>query len=115
MYNYVTTSVSDAAFLPFITLRTTDGVVKKDLPPSDDTTSIDIDIPYGLTFDKTSQTTAYVSYSYTYAFFVILNFLIKTGCDKWILLLRPKSNFSAESSSLQWIRHCGIPCRPILE
>ena len=53
--------VSDADYLPFTRLRTTNNVVRKELPPADDTTSTDIDIPYGLPFDNTSQTTAYVS------------------------------------------------------
>ena len=54
-------SVSDTDFLPFTRLRTTGSVVKKDLPPADDVTSVDIDIPFGLAFGNTSQTTAYVS------------------------------------------------------
>ena len=42
-------------------LRTTEGVVKKDLPPADDATSIDVDIPNGFAFDSTSLTSADVS------------------------------------------------------
>lgn len=53
--------VSDTDHLPFVQLRTTANVVKKDLPPADDATSTDIDIPVGFPFDSTSQTTAYVS------------------------------------------------------
>ena len=52
--------VSDTNFLSFTRLGITSGVVKKDLPPSDDETSTDIDIPLGVGFENTSQTTAYV-------------------------------------------------------
>ena len=34
--------------------------MKKDLPPADDTTSTDIDVPLGFAFGKTTQTTVYV-------------------------------------------------------
>lgn len=58
--------VSDTDFLPFTLLRTTASVVNKVLPPADDTTSIDIDIPVGLAFGNTSQTTAYVRYMHAF-------------------------------------------------
>ena len=60
--SFFTLLVSDADFLAFINLRSTAGVTKKDLPPADDTTSSDIDIPFGLVFDNASQTTVYVSW-----------------------------------------------------
>ena len=54
------TADSDVDYLPFIKLRNTTNVVKKDLPLADDTTSTDIDVPLGFTFGSTSQTTVYV-------------------------------------------------------
>ena len=57
---------SDASYLPFITLRTTNNVVKKFLPPADDSISNDIDILTGFAFDNTTQTTVYVSASLYY-------------------------------------------------
>ena len=55
------TAGSDASYLPFITLRTANNVVKKSLPPADDSISNGIDIPAGFAFDNTTQTTVYVS------------------------------------------------------
>ena len=54
------TADSDVEYLPFVKLRNTTNVVKKDLPPADDTTSADIDVPVGFAFGNTSQTTVYV-------------------------------------------------------
>lgn len=34
--------------------------MKKVLPPADDSTSADIDVPFGVTFGNTSQSTIYV-------------------------------------------------------
>lgn len=51
---------SDVDYLPFIKLRNTTNVVKKDLSPADDTTSTDIDVPFGFVFGNISLTTVYV-------------------------------------------------------
>ena len=58
---YMPCTVSDTEYLAFTKLRTTNDVVKKDLPPADDAISTDIDIPSGLAFGNSSQTTVYVS------------------------------------------------------
>ena len=51
---------SDVDYLPFVKLRNTTNVVKKDLSPADDTTSTDIDVPFGFAFGNISLTTVYV-------------------------------------------------------
>ena len=55
---------SDADYLPFVTLRRTMNVVKKTLPPADDSISNDIHIPVGFAFGSTSQLNVYVSFKH---------------------------------------------------
>lgn len=52
--------ISEIDYLPFLRLRAVTNA-KKDLPPSDDTTSSEINIPFGMAFGNAFQTTAYVS------------------------------------------------------
>lgn len=100
IYNVIL--VSDVDFLPFMRLRTTNGVVKKDLPPADDATSIDIDIPNGLALDSTSQITAYVSVGkQLYSLAIAIELFELLGCNKWIFFFWSKSNIFTESSTLQ--------------
>lgn len=53
-------SESDVDYLPFISLRSTSNVVKKSLPPADDSISSAIDIPAGFAFGNTTMSTVYV-------------------------------------------------------
>ena len=52
---------SDANYLTFIALRSTSNVVRKSLPPADDSISGDIDIPAGFAFGNTTLAKVYVS------------------------------------------------------
>ena len=55
-------TVTDVDYLPFIELGNTTNVIRKELPPADDSSSTDIDIPIGFAFGNTFQKTVYVSY-----------------------------------------------------
>ena len=107
--------VSDTDYLPFTRLRNTTNVVNKGLPPADDTTSIDIDIPFGLPFDNASQKTAYVSISMHASCRNVHQCYNTTGCNKWVLFLWPKTDFPAESFSIRCFRFLGVYRGPILE
>jgi hypothetical protein len=71
---------SDVDYLPFIKLRNTTNVVKKDLPPADDTTSTDIDVPLGFAFGNISPTTVYV-WLETHFCCMLNNIPIISGCN----------------------------------
>ena len=65
MYTYyyysLCTYFNYSAWLPYLTLRITPGVVTNSVPEFDDGTSVAIPIPTGFPIGNTNQSVAYVS------------------------------------------------------
>lgn len=95
---------SDGDYLTFINLKSTANVVKKTLPPADDSISNDIDIPVGFAFGNTSQSTVYVSFTSCQSFISLMHDVplnIHVGFNKWLSIFWPECNIFKESLPFQ--------------